>query len=80
MNLNVPHQSERERKSSQKTQDNATANAKLSTTAITSFQHISSYASSEEFFSIEEALRSPHVSQWLEALFIEMNSLNVNDI
>ena len=42
-------------------------------------QHIPSYAPPEEPSSIDEALRSPHAPQWLEALSTEMDSLNAND-
>jgi len=51
--------------------------ANLATTTP-SYQHTPSYAPPEEPSSIEEALRSPHATQWLEAYHIENNSLEAN--
>jgi Reverse transcriptase (RNA-dependent DNA polymerase)/Integrase core domain/gag-polypeptide of LTR copia-type len=42
-------------------------------------QYIPSYAPPDEPSSIDEALRSPHAPQWLEAYSTEMDSLNAND-
>jgi hypothetical protein len=53
--------------------------AKAKVTKSSPPQHIPSYAPPEEPSSIDEALRSPHAPQWLEALSTEMDSLNAND-
>ncbi|TMC16799.1 MAG: hypothetical protein E6J34_19505, partial [Chloroflexi bacterium] len=68
--------SNRSRQPSHKARENQ-AQAKLTTTTP-SLQHIPSFAPPEEPSSIEEALRSPHATQWLEAYHIENNSLEAN--
>ena len=75
-----PRHSGRYRKPTDKVVQNlaqaqARAQAKV---AKSSPQHIPSYAPPEEPSSIDEALRSPHAPQWLEALSTEMNSLEAN--
>jgi hypothetical protein len=71
----LTRRSERDRVPSRKARDNEEL---VIVKHITTTSHVPSFAPPEEPSTIEEALRSPHATQWLEAYHIENNSLEAN--